>query len=352
MTIVTRTNGKKVEVEKVIAEQFLAADLDEVTKLQEEGKKYNYKRQLVYRNVALFALLHVGSLIGLYQVVFEVLSCQLNVSVVFLHIFGGLGITAGAHRLWAHRSYKALLPVRVLLMIMNCSALQNDIIEWARDHRCHHKWTDTHADPHNTTRGFFFAHMGWLLVRKHPQVQRFFSDQGTRNKNPVQAFFRSPFPSETSMYHGLPSRFYLPLVLIFCFLLPTAIPVMFWSESAFVAFYTAGLLRYTLLLHATWLINSAAHKFGFKPYDKAISPVESVWTTVSAIGEGGHNFHHTFPQDYRTSEYSLKLNWTRIFIDTCAALGLVYDRKSFSEDIIKRQCEKHGDPSLRGKAML
>ncbi|PIO54779.1 hypothetical protein TELCIR_23849 [Teladorsagia circumcincta] len=49
--------------------------------------------------------------------------------------------------------------------------LQNDIIEWARDHRCHHKWTDTHADPHNTTRGFFFAHMGWLLVRKHPQIK-------------------------------------------------------------------------------------------------------------------------------------------------------------------------------------
>ncbi|KHJ79778.1 hypothetical protein OESDEN_20565 [Oesophagostomum dentatum] len=71
MTIATRTNAKKPVVDSLIAEQFLAADLDEVQKLQEESKKYKYKTVVVYRNVALFAALHIGSLIGLYQVVFE-----------------------------------------------------------------------------------------------------------------------------------------------------------------------------------------------------------------------------------------------------------------------------------------
>lgn len=47
---------------------------------------------------------------------------------------------------------------------------QNDIFEWARDHRVHHKYSETDADPHNAVRGFFFAHIGWLLVRKHPDV--------------------------------------------------------------------------------------------------------------------------------------------------------------------------------------
>lgn len=56
-------------------------------------------------------------------------------------------------------------------MIMDCVAFQNDIIEWARDHRCHHKWTDTDADPHNVNRGFFFSHMGWLLTKKHPMIK-------------------------------------------------------------------------------------------------------------------------------------------------------------------------------------
>jgi stearoyl-CoA desaturase (delta-9 desaturase) len=41
---------------------------------------------------------------------------------------------------------------------------------WVRDHRQHHKYTDTDADPHNATRGFFFSHCGWLMVRKHPDV--------------------------------------------------------------------------------------------------------------------------------------------------------------------------------------
>ena len=48
---------------------------------------------------------------------------------------------------------------------------QNDIIEWSRDHRVHHRYSETDADPHNAKRGFFFAHCGWLLCRKHPDVK-------------------------------------------------------------------------------------------------------------------------------------------------------------------------------------
>lgn len=48
---------------------------------------------------------------------------------------------------------------------------QNHVYEWARDHRVHHKYSETDADPHNATRGFFFSHVGWLLVRKHPDVK-------------------------------------------------------------------------------------------------------------------------------------------------------------------------------------
>lgn len=55
-------------------------------------------------------------------------------------------------------------------MICNCIAGQNDLIEWCRDHRLHHKTSETDADPHNSNRGWFFAHIGWLLQRKHPKV--------------------------------------------------------------------------------------------------------------------------------------------------------------------------------------
>uniref|UniRef100_A0A914XYR0 Fatty acid desaturase domain-containing protein n=1 Tax=Panagrolaimus superbus TaxID=310955 RepID=A0A914XYR0_9BILA len=209
-------------------------------------------------------------------------------------------------------------------------AFQNDVIEWCRDHRCHHKWTDTDADPHNTHRGFFFSHMGWLLQRKHPKLKEMGKklDISDLEKNPILAFQR---------------KFYLPLVAIMCFLIPTIIPVFFWNESAAVSFYTAGIFRYCILLHFTWMINSVCHFFGYKPYDSRITPVNSTWTSLVALGEGGHNYHHTFPQDYRTSEMPVILNITKSIIEFWASIGLAYDLKSVANEVIKRQKEKFGD---------
>lgn len=51
-----------------------------------------------------------------------------------------------------------------------CFLVQNDIYEWSRDHRVHHKYSETDADPHNARRGFFFSHIGWLFMRKHRDV--------------------------------------------------------------------------------------------------------------------------------------------------------------------------------------
>lgn len=90
---------------------------------------------------------------------------------MIIGVVASFGITAGAHRLWSHKAYKARLPLRIILMILQTVAFQNSIYEWARDHRVHHKFTDTDADPHNASRGFFFSHMGWLLIRKHPEVK-------------------------------------------------------------------------------------------------------------------------------------------------------------------------------------
>ncbi|CAI2350809.1 unnamed protein product [Caenorhabditis sp. 36 PRJEB53466] len=342
MTVKTRSNiAKKVEKEDVSMvpeSQYLAVDPDEIAQLQEESKTIPYKQEIVWRNVALFVALHIGAGIGLWNLIFDC-KWQTVIFTFLLYVFGGFGITAGAHRLWSHKSYKATVPMRVFLMILNNIALQNDVIEWARDHRCHHKWTDTDADPHNTTRGFFFAHMGWLLVRKHPQVkiQGAKLDLSDLTSDPVLVFQR---------------KHYFPLIGLFCFVLPTVIPVYFWGETVWNAWYTAALFRYAFTLHATWCINSAAHYFGWKPYDHAVSPVENVFTTIAAVGEGGHNFHHTFPQDYRTSEYSLKYNWTRVLIDVAAAVGLVYDRKTVADEIIQRQITNKGSHEHYEKSMI
>ncbi|CAK5017549.1 unnamed protein product [Meloidogyne enterolobii] len=268
-----RQNGKMTEED----EMFLTMEVNDLKELEEKAKAAKFKTQVVWRNVGLYVLLQTGATIGLYQLFFT--AKWLSVAwVIILWMVSGVGITAGPHRLWSHKSYKAKTPLKIILMFMNCVAFQNDVIEWSRDHRCHHKWTDTDADP-----------------------------------------------------------YYLPLVFIFCFLLPTATAVFLWGESVWIAFCTAALFRYCLNLHATWFINSAAHTFGYKPYDVAIKATESMLTTLTAWGEGGHNYHHTFPQDYRTSEMLGVFNFSRLFIDFFAKIGWAYDLKTVDEKTIQRQ---------------
>lgn len=82
----------------------------------------------------------------------------------------GFGVTGGVHRYWTHRSYKAKLPLKLILLFCYAVAGQNTILEWVKDHRVHHKFSETDADPHNAKRGFFFSHIGWLMMKKHPDV--------------------------------------------------------------------------------------------------------------------------------------------------------------------------------------
>uniref|UniRef100_A0A1I7WRW2 G protein-coupled receptor n=1 Tax=Heterorhabditis bacteriophora TaxID=37862 RepID=A0A1I7WRW2_HETBA len=230
---------RRSTADTVIADQFLAAELDEVETLKERGEKVDRNCMEECDSVHSFTFgisdrfISSDILCKVVHSVLEIYAININIPAVFVYVTGALGITAGAHRLWAHRAYKAKLSYRILVMIMNCTAFQ---------------WTDTHADPHNTNRGFFFAHMGWLMVKKHPQIK----DQG--KKLDLSDLFSDPVCT-------FQRKYYLILTIIFCFLLPTAIPVRFWGESVFTAFYSAGLFRYCFLLHATWFINSVAHMY-------------------------------------------------------------------------------------------
>lgn len=74
-------------------------------------------------------------------------------------------------------------------------------------------------------------------------------------------------------------------MVVLCFLLPMLVPWYFWGESLAVGYFVPGLLRYSLILNATWLVNSAAHIWGNRPYDKSINPRENSMVALSAIGE-------------------------------------------------------------------
>ncbi|KAB0354301.1 hypothetical protein FD755_022839, partial [Muntiacus reevesi] len=134
-------------------------------------------------------------------------------------------------------------------------------------------------------------------------------------------------------------------VVLMCFVVPTLVPWYIWGESLWNSYFLASILRYTISLNVTWLVNSVAHMYGNRPYDRHISPRQNPLVTLGAIGEGFHNYHHTFPFDYSASEFGLNFNPTTWFIDFMCWLGLATDRKRATKQMIEARKARTGDGS-------
>jgi stearoyl-CoA desaturase (delta-9 desaturase) len=257
--------------------------------------------------LAIYALYTLPSMFS-FRLVFEILlAAQLT---------GMLGITAGAHRLWSHKSFEASWPIRLLFMVANSAAHQGSIYHWVRDHRMHHKHTDTELDPHSIQYGFWYSHMGWLFFRKNEKLREAARMiQMTDIENDSIVMFQH--------------RNYFVLSNLFCFVLPTLYGWHMWN-SLWIGYFYFGVLRWVLLLHATWCVNSVAHMWGTTPYNPRLSARQNTFTSIVAVGEGWHNYHHAYPYDYRASEFNWNSEWnpTTIVLDCLSFLGLVWNKKT------------------------
>ncbi|OBS79136.1 hypothetical protein A6R68_18460 [Neotoma lepida] len=122
-------------------------------------------------------------------------------------------------------------------------------------------------------------------------------------------------------------RYYKPGLLLMCFILPTLVPWYCWGKTFVNSLCVSTFLQYAVVLNATWLVNSAAHFYKYRPYDKNNSSRENILVSMRAVGESFHNYHHAFPYDYPASEYHWHISFTTFFIDCMAALGLACDQK-------------------------
>ena len=195
--------------------------------------------------------------------------------------------------------------------LLNIDFIQNCIYQWVREHRVHHKFSETDADPHNTKRGFFFAHVGWSVylppggkkLNYHPQIgclendiQRYWSK--LLNSITVMSWRILSLNSNLSKWLSPRSKtiiitlflitisYFWPLWITFSIILPVSIPMLFWHESLWISVLMAFWLRYVLTLHCTWFVNSAAHMFGEKPYNDKIAPVDNFHVSFVSYGEG------------------------------------------------------------------
>ena len=226
----------------------------------------------------------------------------------------GLGITAGVHRLWSHRSYTAGPALRCLLMLMNSIANQGSIFHWARDHRVHHKHSETTADPHNAQRGFFYAHVGWLLCKKHPDVVK---EEEARLQRPEAGRLRHvPAQAGPVVHHVHVLR----------------VPRPRRQVRLGRALLGRGLGRRLPALHLRAALDVARQQRGAHlrrpPLQRAVARREPD-RLVLAVGEGWHNWHHQYPYDYAASEFGItsQFNPTKLFIDFFCLLGMASNPK-------------------------
>ena len=193
-------------------------------------------------------------------------------------LFSGMGITFGYHRLFAHRSFKAHPAIQLTAMILGSAALQNSVIKWCSDHRIHHRKLDKKEDPYSIKKGFWYAHIGWILEKKKSQI----IGVNDLKSNKILIW---------------QDKHYYKIAIIISFLIPLLIGVFYARPIGGLLW--GGFLRITLVHHFTFFINSLCHYVGEKPFDPNSSARDSWWVAFLTFGEGFHNYHHKFQWDYR-----------------------------------------------------
>ena len=252
------------------------------------------KRRYVWKNVHwgntfFLALILLGSVLGLPLFVLQfsedIQHWWVHITLaVGLFIFSGMGITFGYHRLLSHLSFKAKWPVKLISLIGGATAMQDSALVWSADHRRHHKHVDHEDDPYNIKKGFWHAHIGWILFKE--------------KLNPAMDNVKDLQADKLVMWQH---RWWIIIGLIVGFALPAA--VGWWVEGTWhgtvLGLLLGGMFRLTACHHSTFFINSLCHYMGTQPYSSTHTAKDSWFMALLTFGEGYHNYHHEFQHDYR-----------------------------------------------------
>jgi stearoyl-CoA desaturase (delta-9 desaturase) len=241
------------------------------------------------------------------------------VSFAVLLACNGLSITGGYHRLWAHRAYEAHWSVKIFFMLFGGMAIQNSILIWASSHRTHHRHVDeVDGDPYSINRGFWFAHIGWML-RNYESGKPNFSNANDLLNDKIVMFQHN---------------YYLPIVLIMNIGLPLALGWML--GDLWGVFLLGGLLRLVASHHFTFFINSLCHMWGTRPYTDENTARDNPVLALLTWGEGYHNYHHIFQYDYRNGVKWYQYDPTKWLVLSLSWVGLTKKLKRCSDFAIQK----------------
>lgn len=248
---------------------------------------------------------------------YNVPSTAMIVATFILLYLTGLSITAGYHRYFAHRTYRTGSIMETILLFFGTMAVQSSALRWSFDHRVHHAHVDTDKDPHSIHKGFWYAHFLWLFEKPKEIEPKIVSDL---LKNKLVMF----------------QHRYYKILMIVSNAIPTLLLGWFFNDYLGAVVLALG-LRMFLLHHFTWFINSLAHTFGDKPFSQEQTAVDNYLLSLATFGEGYHNYHHTYANDYRNGIRWYHFDPTKWLIWSLNKIGVTYNLKRMDTATIQKR---------------
>lgn len=261
-------------------------------------------------------------------------SVAMWVASFILYFATGISITAGYHRYYSHQAYKAHPVVEFFLLFFGSMACQGSAFRWSYEHRIHHAYVDTDRDPYSINKGFWYAHVLWLFHEPLTIENKVVSDL-TRNR---MVMFQ---------HNNYPLLMVLSNVISFLF--------VGWLLNDYLgAFVLSWWFRLFFLHHSTWFINSLAHTWGARTFSSEQTAVDNFVISLLTFGEGYHNYHHTFANDYRNGIRWYHFDPTKWLIWVLDRTGLAHGLKRVNEYHVKERmlAEKKGEALDALKASL
>ncbi|SET72936.1 acyl-CoA desaturase [Thalassotalea agarivorans] len=279
------------------------------------------KPRIIWLNVIIFVSTFLVAAIGVPYRAFTHGFTGLELfAALICFIFCGISITAGYHRLWSHKTYSGHWSVRLLFAIGGAFALQNSILHWASDHRVHHKHVDNNdKDPYSAKKGFWYSHIGWMCREYTASSYSDYSNARDLQKDKIVMWQHNNY-------------------ILLAALTNFGIPILFGLATGDVinSLLLLGFLRLVLSHHTTFFINSLAHIWGKQTYTDKNTARDNGVLAFFTFGEGYHNFHHIFENDYRNGIRWWHFDPTKWLIKSFAFLGLATKLRVTPEDKIRK----------------
>ncbi|QEH37948.1 Fatty acid desaturase [Aquisphaera giovannonii] len=269
--------------------------------------------------------LHVGAAFALLPSNF---SWSAVAICLFLHwLTGGIGICLTYHRLLTHRSF-TLRPrwLEYPLTIIGTMASEGGPIGWVADHRRHHAFSDDEHDTHTPLQGFFWAHMGWWMV-----VDDTSRHTAAYYKRWAPDLYKDPVLRWIDNYH---------------ILFPIALMGLLYAAGGWSWLVWGGFLRTILVLHTTWLVNSASHIWGYRTHATRDQSTNLWWVAALTYGEGWHNNHHAFQTSARHGLDWWELDPTYWVIKGFSYVGITGNIKLAK--VQRKRAAADAEPALNG----